>query len=342
MAQKIPPELKKITQYIRRAEELGRDSNPESRLVAYYCRQYSVQIGIPLATGADGRAALGTILDALDADKAAMANFSKEEAYAICRSFAMKVFEKADAEDHAGGVGKGTAKTFYVAASFLDVLKQFTEESGGRGEEEATEEEKKSFYAKWKATDILKAVKEGREPTSGGFEASPVDDDDNEDGDEEDEQVFIPPTNMMQLPSMQEEVEPFEQGFEIPPPPSYPTEETQSAYPTENTHKNDQHLGHAATFDRPPMVQPSIQPINSMPGHTRSPKSKKPSTFGNMFKSSSTLSTSKGKSNRGVDVSKEAIKDAKELGNFAIRALDAKDTDLAVQRFKEALEVLGH
>lgn len=334
MAQKLPPELKKITQYIRRAEELARDSNPESRLVAYYCRQYSVQIGIPLATSADGRTALGVILDALDADKAAMANFTKEEAYSICRLFAMKVFDKADGEDRVGGVGKETAKTFYVAASFLDVLKQFTEESAGRDEEAATEEEKKSFYAKWKATDILKAIKEGREPASGGFEAIPADND--EDDDKEEEQAFTPPTQEMPLSPMEEEVEPFEEGFEIPPPPAYPTEETQSAYPTEESQRN---LGHAATFDRPPIVQPSIPPMNSMPDHTRSQKAKKPSTFGNMFKSSSALSTSKGK---GGGVSKEAIKDAKELGNFALRALDAKNTDLAVQRFKEAIEALGH
>lgn len=42
-ALKIPPELKKCTQFIRRAEELDKDkSRPESRLVAYYCRQVSL------------------------------------------------------------------------------------------------------------------------------------------------------------------------------------------------------------------------------------------------------------------------------------------------------------
>ena len=42
MSLKIPPELKKVTQYIRRAEELDKEqTKPESRLVAYYCRQVS-------------------------------------------------------------------------------------------------------------------------------------------------------------------------------------------------------------------------------------------------------------------------------------------------------------
>eukprot|EP00555_Chaetoceros_dichaeta_P003540 CAMPEP_0198250144 /NCGR_PEP_ID=MMETSP1447-20131203/1443_1 /TAXON_ID=420782 /ORGANISM="Chaetoceros dichaeta, Strain CCMP1751" /LENGTH=88 /DNA_ID=CAMNT_0043934937 /DNA_START=135 /DNA_END=398 /DNA_ORIENTATION=- len=86
---KIPPELKKITQYVRRAEELDKDeSNPESRLVAYYCRQYAVQLGITLATTAEGKTSLAGLLDALDAEKVAMGNFSKEEAYTVCRGFA--------------------------------------------------------------------------------------------------------------------------------------------------------------------------------------------------------------------------------------------------------------
>ena len=40
MALSIPAELKRITQFVRRAEELDGDrSRAESRLVAYYCRQ---------------------------------------------------------------------------------------------------------------------------------------------------------------------------------------------------------------------------------------------------------------------------------------------------------------
>lgn len=47
----IPPELKRISPYIRRAEELDKDTGTaESRLVAYYCRQYAVHTGIPLAS----------------------------------------------------------------------------------------------------------------------------------------------------------------------------------------------------------------------------------------------------------------------------------------------------
>jgi len=167
----IPPDLKKITQYVRRAEELDKDkNNVESRLVAYYCRQYAIQQGIPIlqtSPSTEGNKCLGTVMESLEKEKKTMSNFSKEESEMLCRKFANKVFDKADKVDRAGMANKSTAKSFYAAASFLDMLQQFEDKDGKDGE--STEEEKKSFYAKWKATDILKAIKEGRDPTPGGY-----------------------------------------------------------------------------------------------------------------------------------------------------------------------------
>ena len=66
----VPPELKKITPYVRRAEELDRDkANPESRLVSYYCRQYAVHNGIGLATSPAGKQCLGELLANLEGEK---------------------------------------------------------------------------------------------------------------------------------------------------------------------------------------------------------------------------------------------------------------------------------
>ena len=135
MPLKIPIELKKITQYIRRAEELDRDTTPQTRLVAYYCRQHAVQLGIPLATTSATRECLSAILNDLEKEKKAMSNFTKEEAYAICREFAFKVFDKADSVDRAGKSDKSTAKSFYAAASFLDVLGYFHKEGEEKSEE---------------------------------------------------------------------------------------------------------------------------------------------------------------------------------------------------------------
>ncbi len=54
---------------------------------------------------------------------------------------------------------RNTARTFYAAGTFLDILKQFGEPS-----EDVLE---KTRYSKWKAADILKALKEGRTPAPG-------------------------------------------------------------------------------------------------------------------------------------------------------------------------------
>ena len=41
LSKSVPPSLKKIVVFLRRAEELDHDKSPESRVVAYNCRQVS-------------------------------------------------------------------------------------------------------------------------------------------------------------------------------------------------------------------------------------------------------------------------------------------------------------
>ena len=146
-----------------------------------------------------------------------MSNFSKEESEMLCRKFANKVFDKADKVDRAGMANKSTAKSFYAAASFLDMLQQFEDGDGKDGE--ATEEEKKSFYAKWKATDILKAIKEGRDPTPGGYgeEGNDV----NENGGSEVEDITgIPsaPPAYSETEQTSNDIPPSVPDVELPPP----------------------------------------------------------------------------------------------------------------------------
>ena len=150
MALNIPTELKKISPYIRRAEELDKDTGTaESRLVAYYCRQYAVHTGIPLASTSPGaKECLGKLLGVLETEKPAMDNFTKDEAKFLCNQFADRIFNKADEEDRLGAANKATAKTFYAAASFLQILDQFVEE----GDPEMEDIKKRVVYAKWKST----------------------------------------------------------------------------------------------------------------------------------------------------------------------------------------------
>jgi len=102
-------------------------------------------------------------MDILEKSKPALGpDSNKEKGYEICKKFALKAFSLADEIDRSGESDKSTAKIFYSAGTFFDILEQF-------GELDADFQEKK-IYSKWKATDILNAFKEGRQPTPGGFE----------------------------------------------------------------------------------------------------------------------------------------------------------------------------
>jgi U5 snRNP spliceosome subunit len=313
MALKIPSELKKITQYIRRAEELSKQSNPspETLIVAYHCRQYAVQTGIPLASTPDSKKCLGDILTTLEQHRSKMGNFSKNEKYKICRDFALKIFDKADQQDRAGKSDKGNARTFYAAASFLDILKQFQseEEQGG---DDAVEEQKKSFYAKWKATEILKAIKEGREVKPGGYgeDMSVHDDEEQWDGKDAEEQGTEVDMNGT---TIQDATPP-------PPPPPYAFRPPPTV-PSDNLLRQDEE----ALDLLPPPVKPSPLP---------KVVEEQPSSLG--FMSNIFGSTNSKK------YSKAQIADAKELTIFAQTALDDNDGPLAVERLKQALACLGH
>ena len=77
----------------------------------------------------------------------------------------MQVFQRADDVDRAGDADKSTAQSFYAAATFMEILKQFSATKELDEDIKATQ-----LYAKWKATDIVRAIKEGRKPTPGGPE----------------------------------------------------------------------------------------------------------------------------------------------------------------------------
>ena len=342
----IPPELKKLTPFVRRAEELDKDkSSPESRLVAYYCRQYAVHTGIPLATSPPGKACLGELLSHLENEKTAMDAFTRDEAKFLCRQFADKIFNKADSEDRAGQASKDTAKTFYAAASFLEILQQFYKDDDATEDHE--EEKKRIVYAKWKATDILKAIKEGRKPTAGGYgeedSTPPAEDDETEvatggesnDTDnttsvvetvtEDEEEADTAAEPMIRPPVMEEEEEEAEEGTEVElgPPPSYPAQPP----PPESAPRAP------ASSDRPPMTfsPPPVPPPMPAPPVVKPqapaspPKKNKFFGFG-------------GKKNKA---SKAQLADATELTKFALAALEEKDVDLAVDRLKNAIKALG-
>ena len=158
---KLPPRLKPLTPFVRRAAELDRAGGDRERMMSYFRRSYAMELGIKLNDNSEEvKGVLLGLMGQLEKDKATLPSYDgKDEAKQFVEGFALEIFKKADDKDRAGLADKGTARTFYAADTFFQTLKQF-------GDLEPDLKET-SLYAKWKATDILKALKEGRRPTPG-------------------------------------------------------------------------------------------------------------------------------------------------------------------------------
>ncbi|PWN53156.1 DUF605-domain-containing protein [Violaceomyces palustris] len=170
-----PPELKQIAPFLQRANEL-RTADP---VMAYWCSYYAAQQGI--SSGLDSKQSKLFLLDLMDSLEAQKAKLSSNDAVtddaascAYVENFALKVFVGADNEDRAAKATKATARKFIAASNFIELLKVF-----GQLEPEMAEKLK---YAKWKAADIAKALREGRTPVpgpAGGLQETGVELDDS-------------------------------------------------------------------------------------------------------------------------------------------------------------------
>ncbi|KAI0686809.1 Vta1 like-domain-containing protein [Cytidiella melzeri] len=166
----IPAELKQITPYLQRAEEV-KATDP---IIAYWCGCHAAQLGISLKLkDSNSRKFLFDLLGTLERMKAeigpndAIENESASSAYV--ENFALRVFSMADSEDRKGNATRGTAKKFLAAANFLEVLSVVSPSTPA-----TTDVPEKIRYAKWKAADIAKAFREGRKPTPGGIGEQPA------------------------------------------------------------------------------------------------------------------------------------------------------------------------
>lgn len=151
-----PPSLRPIAKYMARAREVEQ-SHP---LVAYYCNCYSLKRAVVLRDPNDPSTNefLRGLLEKCDIAKQAIGEDDGTH-LDIVSSFALSVFERADNEDREGRATKTTAHTFYAAMCFFEVCQNFGELR--------PDLEERLRYAKWKAADIFKAIREGRAPTPG-------------------------------------------------------------------------------------------------------------------------------------------------------------------------------
>lgn len=218
---------------------------------------------------------------------------------------------------------------------------------------------KKSVYCKWKSTEILKAIKEGRTPTPGGYgEESVENKEENEDeGETEDENKNLKlaslPVETVEENSESDEMKEKSPALKMPidgnddgddsgddkgtevqlgPPPAYPTgiEPVEPPIPPAPPMEPPLNIPKPPmTFNLPPPAPSASPPTYAPEARTKVEKPKK--TFFGLG--------SKKKSNKKA--SKAEIADATELTRFALAALEDKDTNLAAQRLQQALEVLG-
>ncbi|KAL1562977.1 protein OF MAMMALIAN LYST-INTERACTING PROTEIN 5-like [Salvia divinorum] len=163
MTSEIEP-AKLLLPYLQRADELQK----HEPLVAYYCRLYAMDRGLNIPQKERTKATnalLVSLMNQLEKDKKSV-NLGPDDHLHV-EGFALNVFSKADKQDRAGRADLNTAKTFYAANIFFDILKQFGEVQ--------PDLEQKHKYAAWKAADIRKALSEGRKPLPGppGGEPAP-------------------------------------------------------------------------------------------------------------------------------------------------------------------------
>ncbi|KAJ8754910.1 hypothetical protein K2173_015422 [Erythroxylum novogranatense] len=155
MASETEP-AKLLLPYLQRADELQK----HEPLVAYYCRLYAMEKGLRIPQNERTKttnALLVSLMNQLEKDKKSLKLGPEDNLY--LEGFSLNVFEKADKQDRAGRGDLNTAKTFYAASIFFEIINQF-----GALQPDL---EQKQKYAVWKAADIRKALKEGRKPNPG-------------------------------------------------------------------------------------------------------------------------------------------------------------------------------
>lgn len=157
----VPAALKPIKNILLRANELDRApaSVENADLVAYCCRRYAFQKCMSEPSMKAEEAYLVGLIERLEKDKPSLQEKygdimkNKGQQLQMVQAFGTKAFKTASDVYQAGKADKKTAKGFYAAAAFLEVV--------GDDNEEAAKLKK---VAKFNAMSIMKAIKEGREP----------------------------------------------------------------------------------------------------------------------------------------------------------------------------------
>jgi len=246
---------------------------------------------------------LKELMGELEAAKKGMPPFTQEEAQVAVQKFANSVFDRADEEDRQGLATQGTARTFFAAAVFYDVMKQFGELSPAVS--------KRKLYAKWKAGEILKAVKEGRQPEPGGY---------GERGDEEG--MESAPTSLPGAPK--------DEG------PAAAAAAAASAPATATSPPTPASLGSVGATTVAPAVGPAAPAPATAPAAAPAAPTSLPTIP--VPAPAAAAAVSSGRSTGRV--TQAQLDDAHQLCQFALAAIKVKDANLSIQRMEQAISIL--
>ena len=316
MSSSLPTELKSLKRFFKRAEELDRaaaSGATKPAVIAYFCRAYALNLGLKLhkenALGDNCMEFLLATMDAVEAAKAKLPKYDGDTSKVFCTQFALSVFKRADDEDRAGMADKNTARTFYAASTFLDMLLQF-----GPLDESIKQ---LPLYAKFKSNDIVKALKEGRTPTPGPPGGDPNDKSLNPIG------ASLTPENNDGATN----TEGFTKTTETPP--SQPVQPSQPSQPTQ--------LPPSVPNNKPmhtPAIPPTIKKLAGpalVPTPTFEPTSQPaPSSSTSTSSTKTTTPPSAGESNIALDMAIEMVKEA-------IKQDNARNYPQAFRLYKECL-----
>lgn len=147
---------KRFEPHLKRAEEI-QASLP---LIAYYVRLYVTEKLMELHRQKD-TTVKELLIKTLDECESARKVLDLSNGQDEVETFVMGVFSNADDEDRKGTITAATARKFYVASLFIDILEQFYE----GGLPEGWEEKRK--YTRYKAADIRKCLQAGTTPKPG-------------------------------------------------------------------------------------------------------------------------------------------------------------------------------
>ncbi len=119
----IPPAFKPVTSAIRRAEEADKNvGDRDSAVLGYACRMSAISKATKLTTKqADETKFILSQLDLLENSKKSF-NITEGDCINVVRQYGTMIFDKADEIDRNGFADKSTAKLFYAAVTYYDVL----------------------------------------------------------------------------------------------------------------------------------------------------------------------------------------------------------------------------